>query len=100
MYNVSGKYLEVVRQNSREWNVYIDIKLRDGTILKITRDEINLGTPTLKEGATCSDTIQVGSTYSNSFEFTILNSEGKYTDYDFYQAVVKPFIGLNTEDEE
>lgn len=95
MYNVSNRYLEVVKQNAREWDVYIDIRLRNGQSLRLTKSSLSLGTLTLKEGATCSDTIQVGSTFSNSFEFTILNSSGKYTYYDFYEAEVRPYVGLD-----
>ena len=94
MYDVSIAYSKQVRNISREWDMYIDITLASGTTLRLTKRDISLGTPTLKEGATCSDTIQVGSTFSNSFEFTIVNGEGRFTDYDFYMAKVQPYVGL------
>lgn len=94
MYNTSEVYKKQVLSNSREWDMYIDITLSDGTTLRLTKDNISLGTPTFKEGATCSDTIQIGSTYSNSFEFTILNNKSQYTDYDFYKAKIEPYSGL------
>lgn len=100
MYPVSSKYTEIVQQTARGWDIYIDILLQDGTALKITKEEINLGTPILKEGATCTSAIQVGSTYSNSFEFTLLNSEDQFTHYDFYKAIVKPFVGLDITGEQ
>lgn len=94
MYNTSVEYMKHILSTSREWDMYIDVTLADGTTLKLTKDNISLGTPTLKEGATCSDTIQVGSTYSNSFEFSILNNEGQYSKYDFYKAKIEPYSGL------
>lgn len=94
MYNTSVGYMKHILSNSREWDMYIDVTLADGTTFKLTKDNISLGTPTLKEGATCSDTIQIGSTYSNSFEFSILNNKGQYSDYDFYKARIEPYSGL------
>lgn len=94
MYDVSIAYSKQILSISREWDMYIDITLASGTTLRLTKRDISLGTPTLKEGATCSDTIQVGSTFSNSFEFTIVNDEGRFTDYDFYMAKVQPYVGL------
>lgn len=100
MYNVSARYLELVQDTSRVWDMYVDVLLDNGTQLHLTRHEINLNTSQLTEGATCADTIQIGSTYSNSFEFTILNSEGQYTQYDFYKAKVHPYVGLDLTGEE
>lgn len=94
MYNTSLSYMKQVLSNSREWDMYIDVTLVDGTALHLTKENISLGTPLLKEGATCSDTIQIGSTYSNSFEFIILNNNGQYSDYDFYKAKIEPYSGL------
>lgn len=95
MYNVSTKYLELVQCTSRAWDLFIDLTLNDNTHLRITKDDINLNTAQLTEGTTCADTIQTGSTYSNSFEFTILNTKKQYTQYDFYKARVQPYVGLD-----
>lgn len=100
MYNVSSKYREVVLQTAREWDLYLEITLQDGTCLRVAREDVNLGTAILKEGATCSDTLQTGSTFSNSFEFTLLNADGRYTAYDFYRAKIKPYVGLSLTDEQ
>lgn len=94
MYHTSVEYKKQILSNSREWDMYVDVTLTNGTTFKLTKDNISLGTPTLKEGATCSDTIQIGSTYSNSFEFSILNNKGQYSNYDFYKAKIEPYSGL------
>lgn len=100
MYPVSSKYMDLVQETARGWDLYINIVLADGTALKLTRQELDLGTFLFKDGATCSDTIQVGSTYSNSVEFRIINHEGQYTEYDFYRAKVYPFVGLDLTGDE
>lgn len=100
MYPVSPKYLEYVQETARGWDLYIDVVLADGTQLKLTRSEIDLGTFLFKDGATCSSTIQIGSTYSNSVEFRVINREGQFTDYDFYLAKLYPYVGLDLTGEE
>lgn len=96
MYSVTSGYLSKVKENVRNWDLYIDLVLSNNTRLRLQKKDIDLGTFTLKEGATCSDTIQMGSTYSNSVEFRIVNDEGQYTSYDFYRAKVYPYVGLDT----
>lgn len=100
MYSVSAKYLESVQETSRGWDLYIDVVLRNGTRLKFTKNDIDLGSFIFKDGATCSDTIQIGSTYSNSVEFRITNAEGQFTEHDFYRAKVYPYVGLDLTGEE
>lgn len=94
MYNVSQRYLNQVLAAVRDWDLYIDLVLQDDTHLKLTRADIELGSFTLKEGATCSDTIQIGSTFSNSVEFRIINSNKRFNDVNFYGAKIYPYVGL------
>lgn len=94
MHNVSVEYKEQVHSTSREWDAYILITLSNGKSLRLNRGDLMLGTFMFKGGATCSDDIQVGSTFSNSLEFTILNRQHQYSDYDFYRAKVYPYVGL------
>lgn len=94
MHNVSVEYKEQVHSTSREWDAYILITLSSGKSLRLSREDLMLGTFMFKGGATCSDDIQVGSTFSNSLEFTILNRQHQYSDYDFYRAKVCPYVGL------
>lgn len=100
MYAVSNKYIELVQETARGWDLYVDVLLADGTTLKLTRLDIDLGSFTFKDGATCSSTIQIGSTYSNSVEFRIVNKDKQFTEYDFYRAKVYPYVGLDLTGEE
>lgn len=95
MYSVSSRYLSKVKENVRNWDLYIDLVLSNNTKLRLQKEDIDLGTFLFKEGATCTDTIQMGSTYSNSIEFRIVNDSGQYTSYDFYRAKVHPYVGLD-----
>ena len=99
MYNVSSKYLELVQETSRSWDLYMDVQLRNGTQFRLTKHDVDLGSFRLKEGATCSDTVQIGSTYADSVEFRIINEDNKFTEYDFYRAKFWPYVGLDLSGE-
>lgn len=100
MFPVSPKYRELVLETARGWDLYIDVVLASGKSFRLTRHDIDLGTFLYKEGATCSSTIQIGSTYSNSVEFRVTNHEGQFTEDDFYMAKLYPYVGLDLTGEE
>lgn len=100
MYRVSTEYLDAVQDSARSWDLYIDVVLRNQETLHLTKHELDLGSFVFKDGSTCSDTIQIGSTYSNSVEFRILNYERQFTDVDFHRAKLYPFVGLDLTGDE
>lgn len=97
---VSKLYLERVQETARSWDLFVKVLLKDGTMLTLEKSQLNLNTTRLLEGATCSDGLQVGSTYSNSFECTVLNQNKEFTDLDFYLATLWPFVGLDLSGDE
>lgn len=94
MYPVSAEYIQAVQDISRVWDIAIRIRLSNGTTLNINSNDIASGSVKYTEGATCGDTIQLGSTFSNSFEFRLLNIDNRYSQYNFQNAKVYPSIGL------
>ena len=99
MYPVSSLYRERVVDTSRVWDLRIRIVLANGTILQLTKEDLQLGSLVYKDGAVCSEAIHTGSTYSSSVEFTIANDEKQYSTYEFYGAKVYPEVGLALEDD-
>lgn len=94
MYPVSDEYLEAVQGSAREWDIQIRIVLASGEVLTVDRNDLAVGTISFTEGSTCAENIQIGSTYANSFEFGLVNTTGKYDDFNFQNAIVYPKIGL------
>ena len=94
MYTVSTDFKEAVKSVSRFWDIKLQITTAAGEVLDLTKDDVVLGSFSYKEGATCTDTVQVGSTFSNSIEFELQNAQKQFSDYDFYGAKVRPEIGL------
>lgn len=100
MYNTTDAYRKAVASNSRLWDLYVLVDLADGTHLRLDRTKIALNSFKWKNGSTCSDTIQTGSTYAASVEFSIVNKDAEFADYVFTGAKIFPFIGLYIESTE
>lgn len=100
MYAVSSDYLEAVRQPARLWDLQIKITTPAGEVLNLTTDNVVLGTLTFTDGATCTNAVQVGSTFSNSVEFSLSNKNKVFSEYNFYGSKVEVTVGLWIEHRE
>lgn len=118
MYPVSVDFLNKVKETNREWSAQIEItsaqplldskseNLLDSSgnpilgdlILSLTNKDVELGSLKYKEGATCGDAIQTGSTFCNSFSFSLMNDEGQFNAVDLYGAKIKAKVGLDLGD--
>lgn len=98
MHPVSSAYAAAVKQLSRLWDLRLQITTTVGEVLELDKSNISLGSFSFKEGATCADTVQVGSTFSNSIEFELINKNKQFNVYDFTGAKVVPQIGLWLEE--
>lgn len=94
MFPVSLQYKDTMKHLSKTWDIKLSIKLSNGTVLSITGNDIKGNTVQFTEGSTCTDKIQVGATFSNGFDFTLLNNKGQFSNYDFTNAEVAPSVGL------
>ncbi len=94
MYPVSKEYLRAIRQLDRTWALDLHMYLRSGVELTLTETDIVQGSFVFKEGSTCGDSIQTGSTYANGIDFTLVNDRAQFSDYDFSDAKVTARVGL------
>lgn len=98
MYSVSSAYKTQVKAATRDWAIKLALSLDSGETYELTERDIESGTFTYQESSTCSDTIQVGSVYSNSLDFSLINKDGRFNEANFQDAVVTPQIGLQLPD--
>lgn len=98
MYSVSSAYKTQVKAATRDWAIKLALSLDSGKTYELTEQDIESGTFTYQESSTCSDTIQVGSVYSNSLDFSLINKDGRFNEDNFQDAVVTPQIGLQLPD--
>lgn len=98
MLAVSDAYKAAMLRPVKTWDISIKITLANADSFYVGKTDIILGSTQYTEGSTCTDTIQVGSTFSNGFDFALLNHDGRYSDYDFKDAKVEPTVGLLVEE--
>ena len=98
MYGVSNAYKTQVKAPTREWAIKLSLTLDSGVTYNLTEKDIETSTFTFQESATCGSTIQVGSVYANSLDFSLINSDGKYNNDNFQDATVSAQVGLKLPD--
>ena len=98
MYSVSEVYKTQVKEATRDWAIKLALSLDSGESYNLTEADVATGTFTYTESATCGDTIQVGSMYSNSLDFSLINRDGKFNSVNFQDAVVIAQVGLQLPD--
>ncbi len=97
MRNASSEYKEALKQDSRNYITYADIKLRDGTILKISNEDLWKGGFAFEDSVSSSDSFDVGSAIVNKFTLTLNNIDEKYSGYDFEGAEGVVFVAIALE---
>ena len=98
MYGVSNAYKTQVKAPTREWAIKLSLTLDSGITYNLTEKDIETSTFTFQESSTCGSTIQVGSVYANSLDFSLINSDGKYNNDNFQDATVSAQVGLKLPD--
>lgn len=94
MYGVSDEYKAQVKASTRDWAIRLALSLDSGDTYNLTEQDVESGTFTYQESATCGDTIQVGSTYANSLDFSLINKDGRFNDANLQDATIVARIGL------
>lgn len=98
MYGVSNAYKTQVKASTREWAIKLSLTLDSGVTYNLTEKDIETSTFAFQESSTCGSTIQVGSVYANSLDFSLINSDGKYNNDNFQDATVSAQVGLKLPD--
>lgn len=94
MYPVSTQYKNAMQRLSKSWDIKLDVYLANDSVLHLTGKDIVSNTVQYTEGSTCTDSVQVGATFSNGFDFTLLNTHNQFSEYDFTGATIIPAVGL------
>lgn len=98
MLNASKKFRELLNGGYRNYKLYIDMVLADGTNLSLTNSDIWQGSFTIDDAVSSDDSFDIGSAIVNQFSFTLNNIYDNFSEYDFYGASVVAHVGLITDD--
>ncbi len=94
MYGVSDVYKAQVKASTRDWAIRLALSLDSGETYNLTEQDVESETLTYQESSTCGDTIQVGSTYANSLDFSLINRDGRFNKVNLQDATIVARVGL------
>lgn len=98
MRNLSSAWKEKV-WNGMDVNYlkYADITLKDGTVLNLTNKDFWENGMEFEDSVSSDESFDIGSAIINKLTLTINNFDGQYSEYDFEDASVICYVGLETE---
>ena len=102
MINVSKAFRQAVAEN-REYLLDVDIELRDGTQLDIGRmdpedRDITGGGLSFDDAVSSDNNFDIGAAIINRCTLTLNNMYDDFSEYDFTDARVVPYVGLRLPD--
>lgn len=94
MLAISKEFQQELYNGNRDYLLYVDITLKDKTILSFTNDEIWENSFKIEDATSDTDGFNIGSAIINKFTVTIENIKDQYSLYDFEGAEVRVYIGM------
>lgn len=98
MINVSNAFRKELYSGNRKYLEYIDITLKSGKVLNLTNKDVWGGRFTIEDAVSNENSFDIGATIINQFTGVINNIYDEFSDYDFTDAKVIPYVGLELPD--
>lgn len=99
MINVSNAFRQELFNDNRNYYEYVDITLSGGgKTLNLTNDDLWGGGLTIEDAVSKDNSFDIGGAIINKCTVVINNIYDKYSEYDFGNAIVVPYIGLKLPD--
>ncbi len=100
MRDISNRFKNEQNNDNRNYLKYADITLADGTVLNLTNADFWSNGMKFEDSVSDDNTFNIGSANINTLNLSINNFDGKYTDYDFTDATVICYVGIELEPED
>ena len=100
MRDISDRFKNEQNNDNRNYLKYADITLTDGTIINLTNADFWSNGMKFEDSVSDDNTFNIGSANINTLNLSINNFDGKYTDYDFTDATVICYVGIEIEPED
>ena len=94
---VSSRFKTEQNNDNRNYLKYADITLTDGTVLNLTNTDFWSNGMKFEDSVSDDSAFAIGSANINTVNLSINNFDEKYTDYDFTNAEVICYVGLEVE---
>lgn len=100
MRDISNRFKNEQNNDNRNYLKYADITLADGTVINLTNADFWSNGMKFEDSVSDDNTFKIGSANINTLNLSINNFDGKYTDYDFTDATVICYVGIELEPED
>lgn len=100
MRDISNRFKNEQNNDNRNYLKYADITLTDGTVINLTNADFWSNGMKFEDSVSDDNTFNIGSANINTLNLSINNFDGKYTDYDFTDATVICYVGIELEPED
>lgn len=100
MRDISNRFKNEQNNDNRNYLKYADITLTDGTVINLTNADFWSNGMKFEDSVSDDNTFNIGSANINTLNLSINNFDGKYTDYDFTDATVICYVGIELEAED
>lgn len=98
MINVSNAFRKELYNDNRNYLLYADITLADGTELNLDNSDFWQGGFSIEDSVSSSDTFTVGGAVINKLTLVINNIYEEFSEYDFSGAEIEVKVGLKLPD--
>jgi hypothetical protein len=98
--DISNRFKNEQDNDNRNYLKYADITLTDGTIINLTNADFWSNGMKFEDSVSDDNVFKIGSANINTLNLSINNFDGKYTDYDFTDATVICYVGIELESED
>lgn len=100
MRDISNRFKNEQDNDNRNYLKYADITLTDGTIINLTNADFWSNGMKFEDSVSDDNVFKIGSANINTLNLSINNFDGKYIDYDFTDATVICYVGIELESED
>lgn len=100
MRDISDRFKNEQNNDNRNYLKYADITLTDGTVINLTNADFWSNGMKFEDSVSDDNAFNIGSANINTLNLSINNFDGKYTDYDFTDATVICYVGIELEPED
>lgn len=73
------------------------LTLADGTVRELVGDDFMMGSMAFSDAVSSSGSFDIGASIINKLDFTLNNYDRRFDDYDFTNATVVPYVGVELD---
>lgn len=98
MLDLSTEFKNEMFNDNRDFLPFLDITLKDGTVLNLTKTDVWQNSFKVEDATSAGGKFTIGAAVTGKLSVTLNNIYDKFSEYDFADAVVVAYVGLQLQD--